>query len=101
MIITHLILILNQSQLSDGRLELIFVNKTSSVESVLAEIKASLNVYPNPATDVLNIEVLNANFKNSLVTIYNVSGVEVMSVDMIGNKKALEYRKINQWRILS
>jgi hypothetical protein len=78
----------------DGRLELIFVNKTSSVESVLAGRKASLNVYPNPAIDVLNIEVLNANFKNSVVTIYNVSGVEVMSVDMIGNKKSLDIEKL-------
>ena len=78
----------------DGRLELIFVNKTSSLESVLAGRKASLNVYPNPATDVLNIEVLNANFKNSVVTVYNVSGVEVMSVDMIGNKKALDIEKL-------
>jgi hypothetical protein len=78
----------------DGRLELIFVNKTSSVESVLAGRKASLNVYPNPAIDVLNIEVLNANFKNSVLTIYNVSGVEVMSVDMIGNKKSLDIEKL-------
>ncbi len=78
----------------DGRLELIFVNKTSSVESVLAGRKASLNVYPNPATDVLNIEVLNANFKNSVVTVYNVSGVEVMTVDMIGNKKSLDIEKL-------
>ena len=78
----------------DGRLELIFVNKTSSVESVLAGRKASLNVYPNPAIDVLNIEVLNANFKNSAVTIYNVSGVEVMNVDMIGNKKSLDIEKL-------
>jgi len=79
----------------DGRLELIFVNKTSSVESVLAGRKASLNVYPNPATDVLNIEVLNANFKNSVVTVYNVSGVEVMNVDMMGNKKSLDIEKLS------
>lgn len=78
----------------DGRLELIFVNKTSSVESVLAGRKATLSVYPNPATDVLNVEILNANFKNSVVTVYNVSGVEVMSVDMIGNKKALDVEKL-------
>jgi hypothetical protein len=79
----------------DGRLELIFVNKTSSVESVLAGRKASLNVYPNPAIDVLNIEVLNANFKNSVVTVYNVSGVEVMNIDMMGNKKSLDIEKLS------
>ena len=78
----------------DARLELIFVNKTSSVESVLVGRKASLNVYPNPAIDVLNIEVLNANFKNSVVTIYNLSGAEVMNVDMMGSKKSLDIEKL-------
>ena len=73
---------------------MIFVNKTSSVESVLAGRKASLNVYPNPAADLLNIEVLNANFKNSVVTVYNVSGVEVMNVDMMGSKKSLDIEKL-------
>ena len=79
----------------DGRLELIFVNKTSSVETLLAGRKASLNVYPNPAIDVLNIEVLNAIFKNSVVTVYNVSGVEVMNIDMMGNKKSLDIEKLS------
>jgi len=79
----------------DGRLELIFVNKTSSIESVLAGRKANMNVYPNPAVDVLNVEITNANFKQSEVSIFSVSGVEVMNNNMMGNKKSLDIQKLS------
>ena len=79
----------------DGRLELIFVNKTSSIESVLAGRTANMNVYPNPAVDVLNVEITNANFKQSEVSIFNVSGVEVMNNNMMGNKKSLDIQKLS------
>jgi len=79
----------------DGRLELIFVNKTSSIESVLAGRTANMTVYPNPAVDVLNVEITNANFKQSEVSIFSVSGVEVMNNNMMGNKKSLDIQKLN------
>jgi len=79
----------------DARLELIFVNKTSSIENVLAGRKANMSVYPNPAVDVLNVEITNANFKHSEVSIFNVSGVEVMNNNMIGNKKSLDVQKLS------
>ena len=79
----------------DGRLELIFVNKTSSIESVLAGRTANMNVYPNPAVDVLNVEITNANFKHSEVSIFSVSGVEVMNNNMMGNKKSLDIQKLS------
>ncbi len=81
---------------ADGRLELIFVNKTtSSVESVLAGRKATMSVYPNPAVDILNVEITNASFKQSEVNIYNVSGVEVMNSNMLGNKKSIDVQKLS------
>lgn len=79
----------------DGRLELIFVNKTSSIESVLAGRTANMTVYPNPAVDVLNVEITNANFKQSEVSIFSVSGVEVMNNNMMGNKKSLDIQKLS------
>ena len=79
----------------DGRLELIFVNKTSSIESVLAGRAANMTVYPNPAVDVLNVEITNANFKQSEVSIFSVSGVEVMNNNMMGNKKSLDIQKLS------
>ena len=79
----------------DGRLELIFVNKTSSIESVLAGRTANMNVYPNPAVDVLNVEITNANFKQSEVSIFSVSGLEVISNNMMGNRKSLDIQKLS------
>ena len=44
--------------------------------------------------DILEKNNFNANFKNSVVTVYNVSGVEVMNVDMMGSKKSLDIEKL-------
>ena len=43
-----------------------------------------LVVYPNPASDILNISLSNANFKNSNIVVYNVSGMEVSKSTMNG-----------------
>lgn len=80
---------------ADGRLEVVFVNTNTSVEEGLASLTPSMNVYPNPAVDVLNVELFNTNFKHSNITIYNVSGQEVMNSTMTGKNKTLDIQKLS------
>lgn len=42
-----------------------------------ASPKTALRIYPNPATDVINIDLNGWEIKNTLVTITNTAGVEV------------------------
>ena len=67
------------------RFEIVFVESNTSHENILnRKNQTQLSVYPNPATDVLNINISNASFKNSRVTISNISGQELMNTNMIG-----------------
>lgn len=50
--------------------------------------QSSLNVYPNPVDDLLNIS-LNNNIKNGTLEIYNVLGIKVISEKLEGNFKSL------------
>ncbi len=72
----------------DNRFELVFKNSATNLEQALV-LNTKLNVYPNPATDVLNINLNNANFKNSYVSITNVSGQQLMNTNMIGTDSKL------------
>jgi uncharacterized protein YjbI with pentapeptide repeats len=60
-----------------------FKNSATSTEEVLFS-NTQLAVYPNPAVDVLNINISNASFKNSSVTITNVSGKQLINTNMSG-----------------
>jgi len=66
-----------------ARFKLKFKNSATSTEEVLFS-NTQLAVYPNPAVDVLNINISNASFKNSSVTITNVSGKQLINTNMSG-----------------
>ena len=85
----------NPSTTVDGRLEVIFVNTSTSIEDALAGLTPKMEVYPNPAVDVLHVSLSNVNFKESTVSIYNVSGQEVMSTNMVGKTKSLDIEKLS------
>jgi hypothetical protein len=85
----------NAASTADGRLEVIFVNTSTSIEDALAGLTPKMEVYPNPAVDVLHVSLSNVNFKESTVSIYNVSGQEVMSTNMVGKTKSLDIEKLS------
>jgi hypothetical protein len=74
---------LTDNSKGDNRFELLFKNSNTNIEQVLVS-DAQLSVYPNPAVDVLNINISNASFKNSNVTITNISGQELINTNMSG-----------------
>jgi hypothetical protein len=85
---------LNDISKGDNRFELIFKNSASNIEQVLFS-NAQLSVYPNPATNLLNVNISNAIFKNSIVSIYNVSGQQLMNSTMNGTNTALNIESLS------
>lgn len=76
---------INNDSLSkgDNRFELLFKNSTTNLDRLLV-LNTSVSVYPNPASDLLNINISNAGFKNSSLRIYNLEGQQILSTNMIG-----------------
>lgn len=65
-----------------------FDNLITSVSGVEATT-ASFNLYPNPATDVVNLTIGNTNNNQVTVTIYNVLGEFIKSELLIHNEEQL------------
>ena len=77
----------DSNQWGKNRFELILNNaKTGDDEKANAILNTTMKVYPNPATEVLNISLNNVNIQHSKVKIYNVSGIEVLENEMTDNK---------------
>jgi hypothetical protein len=77
------VLVLNASPVNTG------IGNESNI------INTRMSVYPNPASDVLNININNASFKNSNISIYNISGNEVMNTTMIGASTQLNIESLS------
>ncbi len=75
------------NQWGKNRFELILNGKaTTGVNENKNNVAATqLLVYPNPATDVLNISISNISFKNSNLSIYDVTGKQIMTTNMSDN----------------
>jgi hypothetical protein len=72
-------------------LDAISISATADV----IELSSNLKVYPNPANDLLNVNISNANFKNSSITIYNVSGQQLMNSTMSGANAQLNIEDLS------
>lgn len=84
----------NVASVVDGRLAVMFVKNNTSLASTLFSNNVSLNIYPNPANDELNLTFLNANFNNSEIVIYNVQGSTVLSSNMVGHTKTIAINEL-------
>jgi hypothetical protein len=85
---------LNDNNKGDNRFELVFKNTGANVENNSNNI-SNISVYPNPANDLLNIDITNANFKNSEVVIYNISGTEVLKTNLTSNSARLNIEALS------
>lgn len=73
------------NQWGKNRFELILNGKiNTSINQANIIANTNLVVYPNPATDLININISNASFKNSSITISSVSGQQIMNSTMNG-----------------
>jgi len=90
----------NSNQWGNNRFEIILNAKNNTdINEVLvnnAILNTVLSVYPNPATDILNISLSNASFKQSLVSIYNISGHLVITSKMNGSDTQLNIDGLSQ-----
>ncbi len=62
-----------------------YVNEIWTVTSAHVINEPQIKIYPNPARDYVNIELFNN--KPAIGTLYNLSGDEIISFDIIGNYK--------------
>ncbi len=83
------------NQWGNNRFELILNLDKTGVDEFSLLNKTQMLVYPNPATDVLNINISNANFKNSEIVVYNISGTEVIKTNMEANNAALNIETLS------
>ena len=65
------------------------------MRSLTREKVVNFTVYPNPATDLLNINISNANFKNLNVSINTVSGQQIMNTNMSGNNTKINIESLS------
>jgi hypothetical protein len=65
-------------------------NTTVSVEE---EEGLKYSVYPNPASDVLNIEVTNT--QNSSIVVYDITGKNVANMELVNGKNQLNVENLN------
>jgi hypothetical protein len=78
----------------DERFELIFKNSATNTEQELFS-NDQLFVYPNPAVNLLNINMNNAKFKNSEIVVYNISGAEVLKTNMANSTAQLNISNLS------
>ncbi len=83
------------NQWGNNRFELIMNLDKTNVEEFSLLNKTHMLVYPNPASDVLNININNANFKNSEIAVYNISGIEVIKTNMASNNSQLNIESLS------
>jgi hypothetical protein len=85
-----------ENQWGKTRFELILNGKTSSSVDENTAIFKSFSVYPNPATHLLNISINNVCNNNAKVSIYNISGQQIMNSNMNSNNIQLNIESLSK-----
>jgi predicted RNA-binding protein with TRAM domain len=83
------------NQWGKNRFELILNLDKTNVDEFALLNQTHMLVYPNPATDVLNISINNATFKNSDIVVYNISGTEVLKTNMAATSAQLNIETLS------
>jgi autotransporter-associated beta strand protein len=83
------------NQWGKNRFELILNLEKTNVDEFALLNQTHMLVYPNPATDVLNISINNATFKNSDIVVYNISGTEVLKTNMAATSAQLNIETLS------
>lgn len=81
----------NSSLSSASKISFTTVASTLGLENI--EKNTAISIYPNPASDILNIE-LPENLSNSEITVFNLLGQKVFSAELNGTHLTLD---ISTW----
>jgi len=71
----------NAASKADGRFQIMFSNKANGIEKTWAEPIAQLSVYPNPANEILHINLLNQNLKLAKIRVFTNAGALVSETE--------------------
>ncbi len=61
-----------------------------------ATLNATVSIYPNPTSNLLNISFTDANTKNATLTIYDILGKNVFSEKLPKTKNTLNLKNLNK-----
>lgn len=85
----------NKASTENGRLEVIFTNKSMGVNEMNTSNQLLVNLFPNPVNESLNILVLNGTFSQAEIYIYNVTGKEIEKLMMDGKSKTISVQNLS------
>lgn len=85
----------NKASTINGRLEIVFTNKSIGVNEEKALNNIQINLFPNPVNESINITVLNGTFSKAEVTIYSITGLEIEKLIMNGNRKTISVQNLS------
>jgi hypothetical protein len=78
------------------RFEIVFTKTNISFKNdLINNVETNIALYPNPANEVLNINISNNIYNNYYVTIVNISGAEVMKTFMNSSSAQLNIVELN------
>ena len=75
---------------ANDSVSIVVVYQASDVFSVEEETQAISNIYPNPANNVMFIELAEQNTSGLTVDLYNLLGSKVRSVDVMSSRVQLD-----------
>jgi endonuclease I len=61
-----------------------------------ANLNAGLNIYPNPTANILNVDLLAADFTGAAISVYNIYGQVVSVIETTTAKSALDVSALEQ-----
>ncbi|MFZ4797084.1 MAG: T9SS type A sorting domain-containing protein [Bacteroidia bacterium] len=85
----------NKASTENGRLEVIFTNKSMGVNEMNTSSLLLVKLFPNPVNESLNISVQNGTFNEAEITIYSITGVEIEKLMMDGNSKTFSVQNLS------
>ena len=77
-----LYLVVNDGMVNSDPVSVTVLVKESSAVGIPEAKTSVFRVYPNPATGIITIEIPNNAGKNSVVSIYNIAGSEILRKDV-------------------
>ncbi|MEO6883144.1 MAG: choice-of-anchor tandem repeat GloVer-containing protein [Bacteroidia bacterium] len=74
---------------------LVRVSDTGTFVKEIKPVKTNVKVYPNPATNLLNVAVDMQQIKSGSICLYNTTGQEVECEDLSGNITSISINKLS------
>lgn len=80
----------------NGRFQVVFSNKVLGINNFRFEPIPQLTIYPNPANELIHLDLLNMPVNDAKITIYNSVGALVYSSTTSSSKNVIDIQSFNK-----